>query len=125
MSGQLAPTGAGRLRAFQRGIGLDPAETQGGAFLPPHENPQQQGTLQMPMTPAALTAWMQRLGLNRAEAASALGIARTTLDRYLDGRQAIPKVVALACSGISKQRLIDELQRQLDFMRKHEDRHSE
>lgn len=77
------------------------------------------------MTPTTLQSWMTRLGLNKSEAASALGIARTTLDRYLDGRQAIPKVVALACSGISKQRLIDELQRQLDFMRKHEDGHGE
>jgi transcriptional regulator with XRE-family HTH domain len=52
------------------------------------------------MTPATLTAWMTRLGYNKSEAAEALGIARSTLDRYLSGRTAIPKVVELACSAV-------------------------
>jgi transcriptional regulator with XRE-family HTH domain len=54
------------------------------------------------MTSSTLTAWMTRLGLNKSEAASALGIARTTLDRYLSGRTAIPKVVELACIGLEE-----------------------
>jgi transcriptional regulator with XRE-family HTH domain len=53
------------------------------------------------MTPASLTAWMARLRLNKSEAASALGIARSTLDRYLSGETAIPPVVALACAAIA------------------------
>jgi transcriptional regulator with XRE-family HTH domain len=52
------------------------------------------------MTPQTLSAWMTRLGLNKSEAASALGIARTTLDRYLSGKTAIPKVVDLACEAV-------------------------
>lgn len=53
------------------------------------------------MTPADITAWMNRLGLNKAQAASALGIARTTLDRYLSGDKPIPRVVELACIAIA------------------------
>jgi transcriptional regulator with XRE-family HTH domain len=51
------------------------------------------------MTPSTLSAWMTRLGYNKLEAAEALGIARTTLDRYLSGRT-IPRVVALACYAL-------------------------
>jgi transcriptional regulator with XRE-family HTH domain len=44
---------------------------------------------------------MARLRLNKSETASALGIARSTLDRYLSGETAIPPVVALACAAIA------------------------
>ncbi len=53
------------------------------------------------MTPQSLTAWMTRLGLNKVQAASSLGIARSTLDRYLSGGAPIPKVVALACAALA------------------------
>jgi len=53
------------------------------------------------MTPASLTAWMNRLGYNQTEAASALGIARSTLDRYLDGSVRIPHSIALACAAVA------------------------
>jgi predicted DNA-binding transcriptional regulator AlpA len=49
------------------------------------------------MTPASLAAWMDRLHLNKVEASKQLGIARSTLDRYLSGETEIPKVVELAC----------------------------
>lgn len=54
------------------------------------------------MTPASLAAWMARQKLNKVETAAALGIARTTLDRYLDGRTEIPKLVALACAAVAR-----------------------
>jgi predicted DNA-binding transcriptional regulator AlpA len=53
------------------------------------------------MTPASLTAWMDRLKLNKLEASIALGIARSTLDRYLAGDVAIPKSIALACAAVA------------------------
>ena len=53
------------------------------------------------MTPQSLTAWMTRLRLNKSEAASSLGIARTTLDRYLDGSVRIPLYIGLACAAVA------------------------
>jgi len=55
------------------------------------------------MTPATLTAWMNRLGFNKAQACASLGIARTTLDRYLDGSSPIPRLVELACEALEKR----------------------
>jgi predicted XRE-type DNA-binding protein len=57
------------------------------------------------MTPADLTAWMARLGLNKSNAAKALGIGRPRLDRYLAGKVEIPHVVRLAC------RMLEEIEK--------------
>lgn len=54
------------------------------------------------MTPASLTAWMARLHFNKSQACIHLGIARTTLDRYLDGSVRIPRYIALACAAIAQ-----------------------
>ena len=48
------------------------------------------------MTAADLTAWMTAHRYNKSQLAEALGIARSTLDRYLDGSVSVPKVVRLA-----------------------------
>lgn len=64
------------------------------------------------MTPASLTAWLTRHDLNKSEAASFLGIARTTLDRYLSGKTAIPHVVRLACNSL-------DLIAQMDALKQH------
>ena len=53
------------------------------------------------MTPQSLSAWMVRLHWDKQTAAARLGIARSTLDRYLSGGAPIPKVVALACAALS------------------------
>ncbi len=53
------------------------------------------------MAPASLAAWMARLHINKVEASAALGIARSTLDRYLDGSVRIPLYIALACAAIA------------------------
>jgi len=53
------------------------------------------------MTPDSLAAWMDRLGYNRTGAATALGISRNTLQAYLEGRQAVPRTVALACAALA------------------------
>jgi hypothetical protein len=53
------------------------------------------------MTPTALTAWMDRLHFNKTQAALSLGIARSTLDRYLAGEVPIPNYIALACAAIA------------------------
>ncbi len=55
------------------------------------------------MTPASLTAWMTRQNLNKVEACASLGIARTTLDRYLAGSVVIPRYIALACAAVAQR----------------------
>lgn len=53
------------------------------------------------MTPASLTAWMARLHFTKSQACRGLGLARSTLDRYLDGSVRIPLYIALACAAVA------------------------
>jgi DNA-binding XRE family transcriptional regulator len=53
------------------------------------------------MTPATLFSWRTRLGLNKTEAAKALGLSRNGYDYYETGRYRIPLHVALACAAIA------------------------
>jgi len=53
------------------------------------------------MSPKSLTAWRNRLGLNKSAAALALGLARNTLEAYERGRVRIPLYIALACSALA------------------------
>lgn len=60
------------------------------------------------MTPATLLAWRQRLGFNRSEAASALGLSRNAYTAYEENKplsngkpRKIPEYIALACQAIA------------------------
>jgi DNA-binding XRE family transcriptional regulator len=53
------------------------------------------------MTAEAITAWRERLGFNRSEAARALGVARNTYAAYEAGTVRIPLYIALACAAIA------------------------
>lgn len=53
------------------------------------------------MTAATLLAWRNRLGLNKSEAAIALGLSRNGYEAYEAGRNRIPRHVALACAAIA------------------------
>lgn len=58
------------------------------------------------MTRADLLAWMYRLSFNRKTAASALGIAPRTLDRYLAHTKprAVSRSLELLCGYIEQDR---------------------
>lgn len=52
------------------------------------------------MTPAEITAWRQRTGLNRLQAAEALGISRNTITRMEAGTSEIPAYIELATEAL-------------------------
>lgn len=53
------------------------------------------------MTAASLTAWRERLHLNRAEAALKLGCSRNALAGWEAGRHPVPDYIALACAALA------------------------
>lgn len=53
------------------------------------------------MTPTQLTEWRKSLGLNRVNAAKALGMSRNTLAGYEAGDVRIPLYVEYACKWIT------------------------
>jgi len=52
--------------------------------------------------PESLTAWRARLGLNRLDAARALGMSRQTLFDYETGKHRIPPHVGLAAAALAR-----------------------
>lgn len=53
------------------------------------------------MTAQEFIEWRTRLGLNRTQAAEALGLGRNQPQRYEDG-QPIPLYIALACAAVAR-----------------------
>ena len=49
------------------------------------------------MTPAALKAWRERLGLNVVKASQALGCNRNAFAGWEAGKHPIPRYIELAC----------------------------
>jgi transcriptional regulator with XRE-family HTH domain len=52
------------------------------------------------MTPEDFARWRSLMGLNRTQAAQALGISRNMPAKYEAGTATIPLHVALACSAL-------------------------
>lgn len=44
-------------------------------------------------------SWRSRTGLNLSQAAQALGVGTRSITRYSNGREAVPRTLALACLG--------------------------
>lgn len=61
------------------------------------------------MTPADLTAWRDRMGLNQTRAAIALGISRNALIAYESGKQPAPQYVELAAKWLEFEPRLLEL----------------
>lgn len=53
------------------------------------------------MTPTEFTAWRERLGYNKAEAARVLEIGPNQPRHYESGSAPIPRHIALACAAIA------------------------
>jgi hypothetical protein len=53
------------------------------------------------MTAVDFIAWRNRVGLDHASAAEALGLPADMLERFEDGSEPIPKVVAIASSALA------------------------
>lgn len=53
------------------------------------------------MTPEEFTAWRQRLGYTKTEAAAALGLSPNMPRYYERGDTEIPRYIALACAAVS------------------------
>ena len=51
--------------------------------------------------PERFAGWMREHGLSLNTAADALGLSRRMITHYRTGSRAIPRVVALACEGLS------------------------
>lgn len=52
------------------------------------------------MTPAEFTRWRSLMGLNRSQAAEALGLSRNMPGKYEAGTVPVPRYVALACAAL-------------------------
>lgn len=52
------------------------------------------------MKPEDFTAWRQRMGFRKVQAAAALGLSRNMPQRYEEGDAEIPLYIALACAAL-------------------------
>lgn len=52
------------------------------------------------MTPAEFIVWRQRMGLNRTQAAEALGVSKNMPKKFEDGTAPISRLVALGCAAL-------------------------
>ena len=53
------------------------------------------------MTASDFNSWRSHLNITRAEAAKRLGCSVNTITAYEQGRNAVPRYVALACSAVA------------------------
>lgn len=54
------------------------------------------------MSPADFTRWRELMGLNRTQAAEALGVSRNMPAKYESGERDVPRYVALACAALAR-----------------------
>ena len=54
------------------------------------------------MTPAALIAWRERLGLTQQAAADSLGCSKRSIHSYETGKAPVPKIIALAAASVEQ-----------------------
>lgn len=66
---------------------------------PPIERPD----LPPAMTAESFTAWRDRLGFSKADAARELGLSRNTIIKFENGGAEIPRHIALACAAIERR----------------------
>lgn len=55
------------------------------------------------LSPSALRAWRNRLGLDRTEAATRVGVSKATYKAYENGNRVIPETVARLCQYVEHQ----------------------
>ena len=67
------------------------------------------------MTPDMLSDWRMRLGLNKSQAAEAIGLSRNGYSAYETGLRPIPRYIELACSAIDKRNEPDDASARLGF----------
>ena len=53
------------------------------------------------MTAAEFRQWREHMGLNRTEAAEALGLSRNMPRRYENAEADVPRYIALACAALA------------------------
>lgn len=60
------------------------------------------------MTPQEFRKWLDDTGLTQRAAAEELGIASSTIVRYLQGQLVIPRSIALACAALQYLKVLPD-----------------